>query len=338
MINESTAILASGKNLRHDQMKAVMEEILSGSASTGDIVAFLKALNMQGETVEELTAAVEVMRGHATRIHARNSIVLDTCGTGGDSKGTFNISTAVAIIASACGITVAKHGNRAVSSSCGSADILEALGINLNLSPEKLSKCLDEIGIAFLFAQNLHPAMKYAMPARKVIGKRTIFNILGPLSNPAQATHQLVGVFDISLTKIIAEALKNLGSVHALVVHGEGGLDEATTTGKTHVCEAYKGRIKSYDITPEEFGLARTSLEDLKGGDCMENASTLIGILQGEEGAKQDIVLLNAGCAIYAADKAGSIKEGIDLARGAVKSGKAMRKLELLKEFTLKNA
>jgi anthranilate phosphoribosyltransferase len=180
--------------------------------------------------------------------------------------------------------------------------------------------------------------MKYAMPARKEIGKRTIFNILGPLSNPAQATHQLVGVFQVNLTRTIAEALIDLGSVHALVVHGEDGLDEVSTTAKTQICEAHKGKIHSYAIAPEDFGLPRASLSDLKGGDCMENASTLIGILQGEEGAKQDIVLLNAGCAIYAADKAGSIKEGIDLARAAIKSGKAMKKLELLKEFTLKNA
>jgi len=338
MINEATAILTSGNDIKHDQMKLVMEEILGGSAKTHDIVSFLKRLSLQGETVEELTAAVEVMRSHATRIRTHHKVILDTCGTGGDKKGTFNISTAVAIVASACGIAVAKHGNRAVSSACGSADILEALGINLNLSPEKLAKCLNDVGIAFLFAQNLHPAMKYAMPARKEIGKRTIFNILGPLSNPAGATHQLVGVFDDHLTKILAEAFNDLGSVHALVVHGEDGLDEVSTTGKTHICEAHNGKIRSYEITPEDFGIQKASLGDLKGGDCVENASTLIGILQGEEGAVQDIVLLNAGCAIYAADSAKSIKEGIDLARGAIKSGKAMRKLELLKEFSIKNA
>ena len=338
MISDATAILTSGKDLAHGQMKLVMEEILGGGAQTNEIVSFLKSLSLQGETVEELTAAVEVMRKHATRIRAHHKIVLDTCGTGGDRLGTFNISTAVAIIASACGIAVAKHGNRAVSSACGSADILEALGINLNLSPSKLEKCLDEVGIAFLFAQNLHPAMKFAMPARKVIGKRTIFNILGPLSNPAHATHQLVGVFDKHLTETIAETLSGLGSAHAMVVHGEDGLDEVSTTAKTHVCEARKGKIRSYEIVPEDFGIPKASLDDLKGGDCMENASTLIGLLQGEEGAKRDIVLLNAGCAIYCADHAKSIKEGIDLAQGAVKSGKAMRKLELLKEFTVKYA
>jgi len=338
MISEATAILTSGKDLKNDQMKSVMEEILGGSAKNDEIVSFLKSLSLQGETVEELTAAVKVMREHATKIRTHHKVVLDTCGTGGDKLGTFNVSTAVAIVASACGIAVAKHGNRAVSSACGSADILEALGINLNLSPAKLEKCLNEVGIAFLFAQNLHPAMKYAMPARKAIAKRTIFNILGPLSNPAGATHQLVGVYEMHLTEALAEALSDLGAVHALVVHGEDGLDEVSTTAKTHVCEAHKGKIRSYEITPEDFGIQKANLNDLKGGNCVENASTLIGILQGEEGAKQDIVLLNAGCAIYAADGAKSIKEGIDLARGAVKSGKAMRRLELLKEFTLRNA
>jgi len=338
MISEATAILTSGKDLKNDQMKSVMEEILGGSAKNDEIVSFLKSLSLQGETVEELTAAVKVMREHATKIRTHHKVVLDTCGTGGDKLGTFNVSTAVAIVASACGIAVAKHGNRAVSSACGSADILEALGINLNLSPAKLEKCLNEAGIAFLFAQNLHPAMKYAMPARKAIAKRTIFNILGPLSNPAGATHQLVGVYEMHLTETLAEALSDLGAVHALVVHGADGLDEVSTTAKTHISEAHKGKIRSYEIAPEDFGIQKANLSDLKGGNCMENASTLIGILQGEEGAKQDIVLLNAGCAIYAADKAGSIKEGIGLARAAIKSGKAMRKLELLKEFTLKNA
>ncbi|MFA5157259.1 MAG: anthranilate phosphoribosyltransferase [Candidatus Omnitrophota bacterium] len=334
MIREATGILSSGSDLAPAQMAAVMEEILAGQAETSQIVSFLTALSSKGETVEELTAAVTVMRAHVTRIKARKPPVLDTCGTGGDVKGTFNISTAAAFVAAGAGITVAKHGNRSVSSCCGSADILEALGITISLSPEKIEECLETAGIAFLFAPNLHPAMKYAMPARKQIAKRTMFNILGPLTNPAGATHQLVGVYDNRWTVILASVLLNLGTTHALVVHGQDGLDEITTTSNTFITEAYQGRLKSWEVAPEEFGIKRASLADLKGGSASDNAKAVLDILQGKPGPHRDIVVLNAAAAIYAADKAGSIKEGVQLAEASIDNKMALEKLLKLKELT----
>ncbi len=336
MIIEATQKLLKKKNLSAQDMRLVMQEIMSGKAHTEEIVFFLLALEEKGETVQELTAAVEVMRRQATPISVSKKDILDTCGTGGDKKGTFNISTAVAFVVSGCGITVAKHGNRSVSSCCGSADVLEALGVDINMPKEKVEKCLDEIGIAFLFAQNLHPAMKHAMPARKEIGRKTIFNILGPLSNPAGATHQLVGVYDKKWTAVLAEVLNNLGSSCALVVHGEDGLDEITTTAKTFVGEARQGKLKNYEITPEEFGFKRAELKDLMGGTISENAGIIMSILKGEDGPKRDIVILNAAAAIYAADKASSIKDGIKLAVESIDSGAALKELELLKGYSKK--
>ena len=334
MIQEIIEKLAKNEDLSATQMQQAMEEIMTGRAQTQDIVSFLTALSNKGETVEELTAAVKVMRHHVTKINTKHKVILDTCGTGGDRKGTFNVSTIVAFVASGAGITVAKHGNRSVSSFCGSADILEALDININMSKEKIEKCLDEIGIAFLFAPNFHPAMKYAMPARKQIGKRTMFNILGPLSNPAGATHQLVGVFDAYWTGVLAEVFLRLGTQHALVVHGQDGLDEITTATKTHVSEAYKGRLDNYEINPEDFGIRKSKLEDLLGADAASNARILMDILNGKPGPRRDIVVLNAAAAIYAADKAGSIKEGIKFAAESIDSGKALEKLELLRQYS----
>lgn len=335
MIREATEKLSEAKDLSFGEMQSVMEEIMAGKAGTPEIASFLVLLSKKGETVEELTAAVKILRQYATRVNTRHRLILDTCGTGGDRKGTFNISTAAAFIASGCGIAVAKHGNRSVSGRCGSADILEALSININMGIDKIEKCLDEVGIAFLFAPGLHPAMKHAMPARKQIGRRSIFNILGPLSNPAGATHQLVGVFDKDLTGILAQVLLNLGSIHALVVHGADGLDEITTTAETFISEARSGKLENYEISPEDFGFKRSSLEDLSGADAPSNARILLDLLNGKGGPKRDAVLLNAGAAIYAADKAGSIKEGIELARESIDSGKALKKLELLKEHSL---
>jgi anthranilate phosphoribosyltransferase len=318
------------------QMQQAMEEIMSGKADDPEIVSFLTALNKKGESVDELTAAVQVMRGHATKINTRHKVILDTCGTGADNKGTFNISTIVAFVACGCGIAVAKHGNRSVSSRCGSADILEALGININMGKERIEKCLDDIGIAFLFAQDLHPAMKYAMPARKEIGAKTIFNILGPLSNPAGATHQLMGVFAKHWVQLLAQVLSNLGSKHALVVHGEDGLDEITTTAKTYIAEFYNGKISNYEISPEDFGIQKANLGDLAGGDASYNAKILLDILNGKNGPRRDIAVLNAAAAIYVAGKAKSIKEAISLATESIDSGKALKKFELLKEYSLK--
>lgn len=336
MILEATEILSRGNDLTASQMYAVMQEIMTGEALTLQIVDFLKALNNKGETVEELTAAVEVLRRYVTRIHTDKKVILDTCGTGGDKSGTFNVSTAVAFVASGSGITVAKHGNRSVSSCCGSADILEELGININIDKEKIEKCLNEIGIAFLFAQSLHPAMKYAMPARKEIGAKTMFNILGPLSNPAAATHQLVGVYESRWTEILAQVLNNLSTVHSIVVHGEDGLDEITTTTNTQVSEVNKGTIDNYRIRPEDLGFKKSGLEDLSGGNASVNAKILLDVLNGRTGPKRDIVILNAAAAIYAADKAKSIKDGIKLASESIDSGKALKKLELLKEYSNK--
>ncbi len=336
MIKEAIDILSGGKNLMAAQMGAVMEEIMTGKTDTAQIVAFLTALDKKGETVEELTAAVTVMRLHATRINICNQVILDTCGTGGDTKGTFNISTTVAFVVSGCDITVAKHGNRSVSSVCGSADILESLGINIDISPEQIEECLEYVGIAFLFAQKLHPAMKYAMPARKQIGKRTMFNILGPLSNPAGAKHQLVGVYDKRWVEPLANVLRNLGAVHALVAHGEDGLDEITTTSSTVIAETYQDKIRFYEIKPEDFGFKRAQILDLKGGDVSVNSGILLDILNGKRGFKRDIVVLNAAAAIYAADKTSSIKDGIILAEESIDSRKALEKLELLQGFSKK--
>lgn len=334
MIQEATKILSRGVDLTAAQTEAVMEEIMTGKVDTPQIVSFLTNLNKQGETSEELTAAVEVMRRYATKVHTKHKVILDTCGTGGDRKHTFNISTAVAFVASGAGIAVAKHGNRSVSSKSGSADVLEALGININMTKEKIENCLDHIGITFLFAQNFHPAMKYVMPARKEIGAKTIFNFLGPLSNPAAATHQLVGVYDRKWAHILAHALAKLGIKHALVVHGEDKMDEITTLAKTLVLEVCEAKVCENQISYEDFGFAKAKPVDLTGGTAVDNAKILLDVLNGKLGPVRDIVVLNAAAAIYVADKAGTIKDGIKLAAESIDSKKALKKLELLKEYS----
>lgn len=334
MIKDSIKQLLNKKDLTAEQMQQVMQEILSGATDTADIVAFLTSLNDKGETVAELTAAVNAMLKYVEPIIVDKPNILDTCGTGGDKKGTFNISTITALVASGAGVTVAKHGNRSVSSVCGSADILEALGVNINMDKAKIKKCLEEIGIAFLFAPNLHLAMKHVMPARKQIAQKTIFNILGPLINPARATNQLIGVYSAQWTKPLAQVLHNLGTKHVLVVHGADGLDEVTTTDKTFVSEIFGGVLRDYEIAPEDFGLRRANPNDLAGGTVDENVKIVRAILTGKKGSRRDIVLLNAGCAIYAADKTKTISEGIKLAEKSIDSGAALKKLELLKEYS----
>ncbi len=334
MIKEAIARLTENKDLTSEQMRQSMLEILSGTTETADIIAFLASLNTKGETVEELTAAVSVMIKYIDAIVVDKPNILDTCGTGGDKKGTFNISTVVAFVASGAGITVAKHGNRSVSSKCGSADILEALGVNINMDKNKIKKCLEEIGIAFLFAPNLHPAMKHVMPARRQIASKTMFNILGPLINPARATNQLIGVYSPRWTSILSRVLYNLGSLHVMVVHGKDGLDEITTTDTTAVSESYKGKFRDYEIAPEDFGFKRSSLQDLTGGSLQENARIVLDILNGKKGPQRDIVLLNAGSAIYVADKAVNIQQGIELAAKSIDSKEALQKLELLKGYS----
>ena len=334
MIKDLIKQLLNKKDLTPLQMQQVMREILSGAVDTADIIAFLTSLNDKGETVAELTSAVNVMLKYVEPIIVDRPNILDTCGTGGDKLGTFNISTITALVASGAGVTVAKHGNRCVSSKCGSADILEALGVKINMDMGKIKKCLQEIGIAFLFAPNLHLAMRHVMPARKQIAQKTIFNILGPLINPARATNQLIGVYSKQWVRPLAEVLHNLGSKHILVVHGADGLDEVTTTDKTFVTEVTGGVLKDYEIVPEDFGFKRASLNDLLGGSIDENVKIVQDLLTGEPGSRRDIVLFNAGCAIYVADKTDSIAKGIRLAEESIDSKAALKKLKLLKEYS----
>jgi anthranilate phosphoribosyltransferase len=328
MIREAIEILVEGKNLKEAEMMGVMEEVMSGSATPAQIAAFITALRIKGETVEEVTGAARIMRQKATRLDARSSIVVDTCGTGGDKLNTFNISTTTAFVAAAAGITVAKHGNRAVSSGCGSADVLEALGVNINTGPEIVEECLQETGIGFLFAPLLHGAMKYAIGPRREIGIRTIFNMLGPLTNPAGATCQLIGVYAPQLTEMFAGVLKNLGAKRAFVVHGADGMDEATVTGETRVSELKNGLISTYNIDPLEIFGETYNLNDLAGGTPAENAEITKKVLNGKDGACRKIVLLNAALAIMAGEKATDIREGIALAADCIDSGAAARKLE----------
>lgn len=335
MIREAIELLSKGKDLTATQMEEVMEEIMTGRLDTPQIISLLTNLNNKGETSEELTAAATVMRRHAIKVNTKHKVILDTCGTGGDKKGSFNISTAAAFIASGAGIAVAKHGNRSVSSKSGSADILEALGVNINMAKEKIERCLNEIGITFLFAPNFHPAMKYAMPARKQIAAKTIFNFLGPLCNPASATHQLIGVYDRGWIDIIAETLAKLGTEHALVVHGKDGMDEITLNAKTLVLEIYGGEVRSrYEINPEDFGYKVADLDNFRGGTAVDNSKTLLELLKNKPVPVRDVALLNSAAAIYVAARASSIKEAISLACASIESGSAFEKLQLLKEYS----
>ncbi|MBL7158548.1 MAG: anthranilate phosphoribosyltransferase [Candidatus Omnitrophica bacterium] len=332
MIEQVIEKLKSKKDLSSKETEGIFTEIMSGKAATESIAVFLLALKEKGETVDEITAAARVMRKFATKINTERSNLLDTCGTGGDSSGTINVSTISALVAAGAGARVAKHGNRAVSSRCGSADLLEKLGVNINAPIKTLEKCVNEIGIGFLFAPMFHSAMKYAREARKTIKTRSIFNILGPLTNPADASCQVVGVYDEGLVRTIADVLKNLGSKRALVVRGKDGLDEITTAGDTSVAELKEGDVKEYMIRPEDFGFVRAKNKDLKGGDAEFNKGVALGILKGE--IKSDIVLLNSGAAIYITGLAKDIKDGIKKAKEAIDSGQAMEKLKLLKKIT----
>ena len=325
-----------GENLAPHEIEEVMCEIMSGEAVEQDVTDFLLALRDKGPTVAEITGAAKIMRQFAIEIKTKHKNILDTCGTGGDKKNTFNISTITALVVAGAGVAVAKHGNRSVSSQCGSADILEALGVNLKVEKQRLSACLDEVGIAFLFAPHFHPAMKNVAPARKKLGVETIFNILGPLTNPARATHQILGVYSRELVEPMATVLKNLGLKRAVVVHGSDGLDEITTTGKTFISEYDGQEIISYDITPEEMWLRPARLHDLKGGDLRTNVVICQEILNGKAGPQRDIVVLNAAYALYIAEAARSISQGLDMAQATIDSGKALKKLEELKAFTRK--
>jgi anthranilate phosphoribosyltransferase len=337
MIKVAIGKLIAGRNLTRHEAQAVTEEIMSGKAGSAAIASYLTALRIKGETVDEITGSVLAMRRFASRVACSSKVVLDTCGTGGDKSGTFNVSTLAAFVVAGAGITVAKHGNRSVSSSCGSADLLEALGINIYMTPERLKGCLRDVGIAFLFAPNLHPAMKYAMPVRKELGVKTIFNILGPLSNPACATHQLIGVYERRLAGLACGVLKELGSKRAMVVHGYDGLDEISTTANTYACELKGGRIRKFVIKPRGLGIKKARLNDLKGSGVASNVKSALEILKGKKGPKRDIVLLNAAAAIYVAGKAATIQDGLRLAAESLDSGRAMAKLQQLRKYSRKN-
>ena len=333
MIKEAIQALVGGRSLTMDEASVVMTEIMEGNATPAQFGAFVTALRFKGETVEEIAGLARTMRAKALRVSIVGTVV-DTCGTGGDGLGTFNISTAAAFVAAACGLKIAKHGNRAASSQCGSADVLEALGVKIDLNPEGVQECLKRVGIGFMLAPVFHPAMKYAAAPRREVGIRTVFNILGPLTNPANASAQMLGVAEKSLVEKMAIVLKMLGCQHALVVHGEDGLDEITITGKTFVSELKGGNIKNYEIEPEKMGLRRAGLDSLKGGTAKENADLLRGILSGKQGPQRDIVLMNAAAVLVAGDKVTQLEQGIAPASEAIDDGRALRKLEQLVEFS----
>ena len=334
MIKEAIDKAVKKIDLREAEMMAAMDEIMEGNATPAQIGAFITALRMKGETVEEVTGAARIMRQKATHINAFATTIMDTCGTGGDRLNTFNISTTTAFVVAAMGITVAKHGNRAVSSGCGSADVLEALGVNINAGQEIVEECIQQAGIGFLFAPKLHGAMKYAVGPRKEIGIRTIFNMLGPLTNPAGATAQLLGVYDPQLTEMFAGVLKNMGTKRAFVVHGSDGLDEVTISGETRVAELKDGIITTYNINPVDYIGETYPLSAIRGGDPAQNAQITRDVFAGKKGACRDVVLLNAALAIVAGEKAKDAKEGIKVAANCIDSGAAAKKLQELVELS----
>ncbi|MGH8509638.1 MAG: anthranilate phosphoribosyltransferase [Gammaproteobacteria bacterium] len=326
--------LAASQDLSGDEMSTAMELIMGGQASAAQIGGFLVALRMKGETVAEITAAARVMRDLSETVAADPRSLVDTCGTGGDGAGTFNVSTTSALVVAAAGGRVAKHGNRGVSSRSGSADLLEAAGVNIALTPAQVNACITEIGIGFMFAPAHHQAMRHAVAPRRELGIRTLFNLLGPLTNPAGARAQLIGVFQARWTEPLAEASRNLGSSHVMVVHGEDGLDEISIGAPTRVTELRDGAITSYSLSPEQFGFGSTDLGAIKAGDTSESLARMRSVLDNDPGPALDIVLLNAGAALYVCGVARDISAGIDLAREALAQGNARRKLEQLIKVT----
>ncbi len=334
MIKEAIAKVVAKINLTEAEAEGVMREIMQGEATDAQIASYITALRMKGETVAEITGSARVMREKAVPVRIDAKYQLDTCGTGGDMAHTFNISTTAAFVVAGAGVTVAKHGNRSVSSKSGSADVLQALGVNIEIPAHRVEECMRLVGIGFLFAPLMHQAMKFAIGPRREIGIRTIFNVLGPLTNPARVKSQIMGVYAADLTAPLAWALGNLGAVHAFVVHGMDGLDEITIADRTKVSEFTNGTVKDYFIHPSEFGMAAGKAEDLKGGDSKDNAAITEEILKGGKGARRDIVILNAAAGLVASDKAGDFPEGIKMATESLDSGAAMNKLEQLKAFT----
>lgn len=333
MIKEAILKVSKKEDLTYDEAYQTMDEIMSGEASEVQMSSYLTAMSMKGETIEEITASAEAMRNHCVRL-LNDVEALEIVGTGGDGSNTFNISTTSSIVISAAGVPVAKHGNRSASSKCGAADVLEELGVNIQIDPDKSLQCLKKNNICFLFAQNYHIAMKYVAGVRKELGIRTIFNILGPLTNPAGATMQVLGVYDKELVEPLAKVLNNLGVKSALSVYGIDGMDEISASDKTCVCEIKDGITKSYEIDPSNFGFEECSKEDLVGGDPKENAKITLDILKGQKGPKRNAVVLNSAAGLYVADVVESISDGVKLAEEIIDSGKALQQLEKFIEFT----
>jgi anthranilate phosphoribosyltransferase len=337
-MNAAVENIRAGKHLAREEAAAAMEEILSGRAGEPQVVEFLAALREKGETEEEIVGFATTMRRHARQIFPGGVPdgwrMVDTCGTGGDATGTFNVSTCAAFVVAGAGVRVAKHGNRSISSRCGSADVLEALGVDLLTPPERVAECIERVGIGFLFAPALHTAMKHAMPARRRLGGRTVFNLLGPLTNPAGARVQVLGVFAADKVGLLAGALAKLGVERAFVVHGADGLDEISLGGETDVAEVHYGTVRNYTVTPEDFGLPRANIHDLTGGDAPENAAIIRRILDGQRGPRRDIVLANAAAALVAAGVAADFREGVRAAEQSIDTGLAAQKLELLGQFS----
>lgn len=334
MIKEAIIKLSKKEDLTYQEAESVMDEIMSGQATPVQMSAYLTALSLKGETIDEITASASGMRAHCIKL-LHEMDVLEIVGTGGDGANSFNISTTSSLVIAAGGVPVAKHGNRAASSKSGAADVLEALGVKITIPPERSAEILEKINICFLFAQNYHIAMKYVAPIRKELGIRTVFNILGPLSNPAGANMELMGVFDEALVEPLAEVMANLGVNRGMVVFGQDKLDEISMSAPTSVCEIKDGKFQSYELTPEQFGYTRCQKEDLQGGTPLENAAITRAILKGEEkGAKRQAVCLNAGAALYIAGKAGTIEEGVRMAEELIDSGAALKKLEEFIEET----
>lgn len=334
MLNNQIAKLLQRINLEQAEMLDAMEAIMSGEVPEIQMAAFLTALKAKGETVEEITAAARIMREKADKVPLDGMEALDTCGTGGDSAGTFNVSTAAALIAASLGVKVAKHGNRSATSLCGCADVLEELGVNISQTPEKVRSCMEQANMGFMFAPLYHKSMKHVANTRRQLGFRTLFNILGPLANPAGAQYQVLGVFDGTLAETMASVLRCLGTRHALVVHGFDGLDEITLTGPTKVVELKDQDIIRYQIAPEQFGFTSCSLKELQGGDRQTNARILRALVAGEKSPMRDMALLNAGAALYVANRSRSIGEGVEMAREAIDSGMAINTLKRLCEVS----
>lgn len=334
MIKKTIHKLIRQENLSAEESKEVMELIISGEASPSQIAAYLTALRLKGETHEEILGSARAMRKEAIRVKHHQDRLFDNCGTGGDGTGTFNISTTSAFVLAACGLPVGKHGNRCVSSRCGSADLVQALGANIFLSPDQVGKCIDEVGIGFLFAPLLHPAMKQVAPVRKELGFRTIFNLLGPLTNPASATHQLIGVFNADYTEKLALAAFNLGIKRTLVVFNQENVDELTTTAANKVSTVSDGKLKTFFLVPEDFGFHKSKIEELKGGTAEENVQITLSILKGEKGPKRDTVVFNTALALLTGERVKKLEEGIELAAECIDSGKALKRLQTFVNFT----